>query len=110
MIDVLDALFVLATNDPDWIEFWKNGQWFEGAVRPYIHLLGREAMLLLLGAPLTLALWIQTESLTIPSTILVLFFGLLLSGAPPGATLVGYIMVVVATVIAYRSITGVGTR
>jgi hypothetical protein len=36
--------------------------------------------------------------------------GLLLSGAPAGATLVGYIMVVVATVIAYRSITGVESR
>lgn len=110
MLPRLFAALLLATNDPDWVEFWKDGQWFQGALGPYTQLLGRPAMLLLLGVPFTLGLWIQTESLTIPATILVLFMGLLLSGAPAGATLVGYIMVVVATVIAYRSITGVESR
>jgi hypothetical protein len=79
-------------------------------VGPYVGLVGREAVVLMLAAPFTLALWIQTESLTMPAVILTLFMGLLLGGAPAEATMLGYLLVVAATVVAYRSLTGVGGR
>jgi len=94
--------------DVNWLDLWENGQWFEATYRPYIELLGRPAVALLLGAPLTLALWIQTESLTVPGTLLALFLGLMLSNAPPSAAIVGYLIVVIAVMLAYRSISGVG--
>lgn len=93
----------------DWLSVWESGNWLEGMVGPYVELVGRSAVVLLVGAPFTMALWIQTESLTLPAVILTLFMGLALGGAPPEATLVGYLMVVVATLLAYRSITGVGS-
>jgi hypothetical protein len=101
---------ILDTADPNWIDYWKDGKWFKGALAPYVHLLGRPAMALLLGGPFTLGLWIQTESVLMPATILALFMGLMLAGAPAEAAIVGYIIVVIGTVIAYRSISGVGTR
>jgi hypothetical protein len=54
-----------------------------------------------------MALWQQSESVVPPGIMLTLFMGLLLGGAPPGATLAGYLVVVVATTMAYRSIKGV---
>lgn len=104
----LDQSAVILQADPDWIDYWANGQWLDGAIQPYIHLLGRATLLLLLGAPLTMAMWVQTEDLVIPGIILSLFMGLLLTGAPAGATLAGYVVVLLATMLAYRSITGAG--
>jgi len=95
-------------SDPNWLDPWRNGNWLEGAIRPFIWRLGRPAFILLLGAPFSLGLWIQTESMILPAVFLTLFMGLILGGAPPEATLVGYILVVAATLIAYRSISGVG--
>lgn len=104
----LDQASVILQSDPNWLDFWENGEWLNGAIQPYIHLLGRATLLLLLGAPLTIAMWVQTEDLVIPGIILSLFMGLLLSGAPAGATIAGYVVVLLATMLAYRSITGVG--
>jgi len=94
--------------DPDWLKYWQQGDWFTGAFRPIIWRLSRPGAVLLLGGPFTLALWWQTESMIMPATLIALFMGLWVGGAPPGAALIGYILVVVATVLAYRSITGVG--
>jgi hypothetical protein len=88
----------------DWFELWRDGRWFEATFGPVQELLGEEGVILLLGVPMTLALWIQTESLYVPATILVLFTGLIISGAPPAAAFVGYMIVVAATLLAYRSI------
>jgi hypothetical protein len=70
--------------------------------------LGRPTVVLLLGAPFTLALWQQTGSLSVPGIMLALFMGLFLSGAPAEATLVGYLVVVGGALVAYRSIFGDG--
>lgn len=105
---MIEPLDIVLQADPDWLQFWKDGEWFKGWARPYIHLLGRQTMILLLGAPFTFGLWQQTESITVPAVILTLFMGLMLAGAPPAATIVGYILVVSAVVLAYRSVTGVG--
>lgn len=94
--------------DTNWIDLWEQGKWFEGMFRPLVWRLGRPGLVLLLGAPLSLALWIQTESLTVPAVLLALFAGLLLGNAPPGAAIVGYIIVVIAALISYRAIPGVG--
>lgn len=100
---------LLQAADPNWFaDFWKTGDWFGGAFQPLVWRLTRPGVILLLGGPLSLALWIQTESLIMPATLLVLFMGLMLGGAPAGATIIGYIVVVAATVLAYRSISGVG--
>ena len=88
----------------DWFQLWRDGDWFEATFGPLLSLLGQEGALLILGVPLTLALWIQTESLYVPATILVLFAGFIIAGAPPAAAFVGYMIVVAATLLAYRSI------
>lgn len=106
---MLDHIIALA-SDPNWLDAWEAGNWLKGMIEPYVWRLGRATFVLLLGAPLTLGLWIQTESLVMPGVILALFMGLMLSGAPPAATIVGYVIVTLAVAIAYKSITGVGTR
>jgi hypothetical protein len=99
----------LQASDPDWLaEYWEQGDWFGGAFQPLVWRLTRPGVVLLLGGPLTLALWTQTESTIMPAILLTLFMGLMLGGAPAGATIVGYILVVGAAVIAIRSVTGVG--
>ncbi|MFY4814534.1 hypothetical protein ACOJIV_17825 [Haloarcula sp. AONF1] len=92
----------------DWIDVWASGDWFHGAFGPVTATLGRPTVVLLLGAPFTLALWQQTGSLTVPGIMLALFMGLFLAGAPAEATLVGYLVVVGGALIAYRSIFGDG--
>lgn len=109
MLEPLDILAVLAA-DTNWIDLWEAGRWLEASIGPYIALLGRATLMLLVGAPFTLALWIQTEDFGPPAVILTLFMGLLISGAPPGATIAGYVIVLIATTLAYRSITGVSGR
>jgi hypothetical protein len=105
--EFLDLAVVLQETDPDWLEFWKDMDWFSGMFEPLIWRLGRAGTGLLIGAPFTMALWQQSESVVPPGIMLTLFMGLLLGGAPPGATLAGYLVVVVATTMAYRSIKGV---
>lgn len=101
-----DPLSILLATD--WLQFWEQGRWFEGMFRPLVWRLGRAGVVLLLGAPMALALWIQSESLTVPATLLALFAGLMLGNAPPGAAIVGYIIVVVGALVSYRAIPGVG--
>jgi hypothetical protein len=103
MIDHLDLVLQSA---PDFFEFWKNFEMFKGVFEPLIWRLGRSGAGLLLGVPFTMALWQQTESVVPPAIMLTLFMGLLLGGAPAGATIGGYLLVVVAATIAYRSIFG----
>jgi len=88
----------------DWFELWKDGNWFEAVFGPLLSVVTETGAILLLGVPLTLALWIQTGSLYLPATILVLFAGFIIAGAPPAAAFVGYMIVVAATLLAYRSI------
>jgi hypothetical protein len=92
----------------DWVDVWASGDWFHGAFGPVTSVLGRPTVVLLLGAPFTLALWQQTGSLSVPGIMLALFMGLFLSGAPAEATLVGYLVVVGGALVAYRSIFGDG--
>lgn len=100
---------ILQSADPDWFEeYWQTGDWLGAALEPFIWLLGRPTFILLLTVPPTVGLWIQAESIIPPAIIITLFMGLILAGAPAGATIVMYIVVIIATLIAYRSITGVG--
>ena len=101
-------LGLLLQSDTDWISYWESGQWFSGTFEPYIALLGRPAVVMLIAGPFTLALWIQTESVTTPAIFIALFFGLLLTGAPPAVATLGYVIVTIATMVAYRSIFGSG--
>jgi hypothetical protein len=110
MIDTLTTTVVALASNTDWLEVWRSGDWLRGILGPFVELLGRETFVLLLGAPLSLGLWIQTQSMVVPAVILTLFMGLILGGAPPEATLIGYVVVIVATLLAYRSVSGVGTR
>jgi len=96
------------TTDTDWIQYWEDGDWFAGTFEPFVALLGRPAVVMLLAGPFTLALWIQTESVATPGIFIALFFGLLLTGAPPAVATLGYVIVTVATMVAYRSIFGSG--
>lgn len=99
---------LLALLQTDWLTLWENGNWFEATFGPLSQQLTRPAVVLLLGGPFTLALWMQTEQITVPAVILALFMGLFLTGAPAGATIVGYLIVVAGTLVAYRSIFGDG--
>lgn len=99
-------LVPLQETDPDWLEYWKNMNWFRGMFEPLLWRLGRTGAGLLIGLPITMALWQQSESITPPAIMLTLFMGLLLAGAPPGATIGGYLLIVVAAALAYRSIAG----
>lgn len=100
---------VLQSTDPDWLaDYWETGDWFGGVFEPLIWRLTRPGLGLLLGVPLALSLWTQTESIIVPATLLALFMGLMLGGAPAGATIVGYILVTAALVIGFRAISGVG--
>jgi len=92
----------------DWVEVLKNGNLFRIAFEPYINLVSREGVVLLLGLPFTMALWIQTRSISVPSVLLVLFASLMIGGAPPAASMVGYLLVVAAIIIGYRTILGDG--
>jgi len=103
---MLDSLDVLLQSDPDWFQFWKDKELFRAVFEPLIWRLGRTGAGLLIGTPFTMALWQQAESVVPPAIMLTLFMGLLLGGAPAGATIAGYLLVVVATTIAYRSIFG----
>jgi len=105
MFEWFDPVFL----DPAWLtDYWETGDWFGGAFQPFIWRLTRPGVVLLLGGPLTLALWQQTESLVVPTVLLVLFMGLFLGGAPAGASIIGYGLVVCATLLAYRAVSGVG--
>lgn len=88
----------------DWFEVWRSRDWFEAVFGPLLSVLTEEGAILLLGVPMTLALWIQTKSIYVPAVILVLFAGFIISGAPPAAAFAGYLIVVAATLLAYRSI------
>lgn len=110
MIRMLILTTVLQSSDPDWLAIWRDGDWLTGVFEPFVWLLGEPTVILLLGTPLTLGLWIQTESIVIPGVILALFMGLLISGAPAGATIIGYVIVVLAVAIGYSSISGGGGR
>lgn len=92
----------------DWVEVLKNGNLFRLAFEPYTNLIGRSAVTVVLGAPFTLALWIQTKSISVPAVLLVLFASLMIGGAPPAASMIGYLLVVAAVVIGYRTILGSG--
>lgn len=104
----LDATDLLLQSEPDWLQFWKDGDWFSGVFEPFLYRFGRAGAGLLIGVPITMALWQQSEDIAIPAIMLTLFMGLLLGGAPPGATIAGYLVVVVAAALAYRSIFGSG--
>ncbi|WP_251342434.1 hypothetical protein [Haloplanus halophilus] len=97
---------LLQATDPDWFQYWKDMQWFKAVFEPLIWRFGRAGIGLLIGAPFTMALWQQAESVVPPAVMLTLFMGLLLGGAPAGATIGGYLIIVVATAVAYRSIFG----
>jgi len=97
----LDFSFVLQT---DWWADWKNGNWFDAVFAPILWRFGRPAAALLIAAPFSMALWQQAESAVPPAIMIVLFMGLILGGAPAGAAFAGYLLVVVAVTIAYRSI------
>lgn len=101
-LDVADT--VLQSSDPDWLQYWKDGDWFNATFRPLVWRLGEEGVTLLIAAPFTLALWQQTETIRIPAIMLVMFLGLLLGGAPAGAALGGYLMVVLAVLGTYYAI------
>jgi hypothetical protein len=96
---MIDAL--LAT---DWIDMWMAGDWWDALFQPYFIQVPRSAVILILGMPMSLALWIQSGSLGVPAVPLILFAGLLLGGAPPGASVVGYLLAVVAVAYAYREV------
>lgn len=113
MIDpspLLDAGDVVLQSHPDWLQLWKDQKWFQATFEPLVWRLGRAGGTLLIGAPFTLALWQQTESIAMPGIILVLFMGLILGGAPAGAALVGYLIVVLAVLVSYYTIYGGGGR
>lgn len=104
-LELADVLWLpLQTADPDWLQPFKDGNFFKGMVQPLVERLSRAGILLVVGVPYTFALWQQTESVVPPAIVLTLFMGLFLSGAPPGARFVGYLAVVVATTVAYYSI------
>lgn len=92
----------------DWVEVLRQGDLFRLAFEPYTNLLGRSAVVLVLGAPFTMALWVQTKSLSVPAVLLVLFASLMIGGAPPAASMVGYLLVVAAIIAGYRTILGEG--
>lgn len=102
-------LLVSILLDTDWLQFWENGNWFDGMFEPFVALLTRQGIVLLIGTPFTLGLWMQTGNLAVPGVFLVLFAGLIIGGAPPAATFIGYLIVVVAAALAYRSVFG-GSR
>lgn len=101
-MELFDTL--LQASDPDWLEIWKSGDWFRAVTQPFIWRLTRPGATLLIAAPFTMALWQQTESVVPPAIMISLFMGLLLAGAPAGATLAGYLLLVVGVTVAYRSI------
>lgn len=99
---------LLQASDPDWFEAWKDGNWLEGVFGPFIWLLGEPAVVLLLVVPTALGLFIQTESIGPPAILIILFGGLILGGLPAEAAVAGYVIVVVAVLLGYRSVTGAG--
>jgi hypothetical protein len=94
----------LLQTEPDWLTLWESGQWFEATFEPFVYRLTRPGAALLIAAPFAMALWQQAEDIVVPGVLLTLFMGLLLGGAPPGATIVGYLIITVAATVAYRSI------
>jgi len=94
--------------DPNWFDAWTNGNWFKAVFDPLTWRLTRSGAILLIGVPFAIGLWTQSESIVMRAVLLTLFMGLLLGGAPAGATIVGYVLVIGATILAYRSISGVG--
>lgn len=90
--------------DTEWMDLWFEGDWWTALFEPYFQLVGEPGVLLIVGAPTTIAFWIQTGSIYTPAALLALFAGFLLAGAPPAATIVGYLLIVVAIMFSYRSI------
>lgn len=102
LLPALDGADVLL--DPDWLQYWKNGEWFKATFQPLVWRLGEAGLTLLIAAPFNLALWQQTESLRMPAIMIALFVGLMLGGAPANAVIVGYLVMVVAALGTYYAI------
>lgn len=102
-IPILDAGAVIQSH-PDFFTAWKNGNWFEATFAPILWRFGRPTAGLLIATPFTMALWQQTESAVPPAIMISLFMGLILAGAPAGAMFAGYLLIVVAVTVAYRSV------
>jgi len=99
---------LLQSTPPNFWDLWESKEMFRAMLEPILWRVGPEGLALLLGVPFTFALWQQSESIAPPAILLSLFMGLLLAAAPAGATLAGYVLIVVAVALAYRSIFGGG--
>ena len=90
----------------DWIDYWAEGEFWDGLFRPISDTMGTGVFALFVGTVLVLALYGWTETMMMPAIVLALFGGILIAAAPAEAAIIGTLMVVVAVSIAILSIWG----
>lgn len=99
----LDAAGVLLATD--WAQCWYDrNDWLYCITGPYFELMGRAVVVMLLGGFYSVSLYWYTESIYPPATVLVMFGGLLIFGAPAPVAAIGSLLVTVALALAYLSI------
>lgn len=89
---VLEALAVPLQTLDDWL----SGNWFDSLLAPYVDLIGQAGLVLGVGAPFTLALYVQNGDIRPAAVLLALYAGLIIGGAPPLLSTALYLVVVAA--------------
>lgn len=72
----------LPLQSNDLADSWTSGDWLEAIFEPYSALLGEPVVGTVLGGALVTAMYIYTDDLAMPTVILLLLSGVLLSVLP----------------------------
>lgn len=83
---------------------FNNESWLDCSLQPFIDLVGEPVFLMLLGVPLTVALWWQTQEIAVPAVVVALFAGILIAGVPAQVAIIAYLLVAAALVMGLRNI------
>lgn len=101
----IDLAYRLAVLAIDYFQCYNNSSWVDCSSLPYTNLLGSPVVGMLLIIPTSLALWMQSKSIIVPGSLLVLLVGVLFGGVlPAGVAYVIYAVITVALTLGYRSI------
>lgn len=91
----------------DYIDLWAESKnWFDAIIGPYVDLLGKPAIIMILGGFYFLALGWYTEDIRPPAVVILLYGGVFVFGAPAPVAMIFGAIATVAIALAYMSIYG----
>ena len=89
-----------------WLDYWADGDWWDAVFDPFFEIIGEGVWALLVAFAVGYALYAWTGTLIIPSVLLALLGGIVITALPPQAAIIGAILVATAMAMALMEIFG----